>query len=80
MLFRVPKYERRTFNYKPRYYRPAESGVKSDGEDVQKETEAMHERIRHGLERQKKHHRMPVSSLWIFALVLFLLLLLMTRL
>ena len=80
MLFRVPKHERRTFNYKPRYYKPTEAGAESGEEGERREAEAMHERIRHGLERQKKHHRMPVSSLWIFALVLFLLLLLMSRL
>ena len=82
MLFvKIPEREHRKFNYQPRYYRPAtpETGSDKLGEEERKAQE-MRTRIHNGLERQKKHHRVPLNRLWIFAFILFVLLLVMSRL
>ena len=81
MLIKIPEHERRSFNYKPRYYHPVEASKEEETltEDERKEI-AMRNRIHHGLESQKKHHRVPSSRLWVYALILLVLILLMSRL
>lgn len=82
MLFvKVPEREHRKFNYQPRYYRPAtaDKDIGNLSEEERKAQE-MRTRIHNGLEHQKKHHRVPLNRLWIFALILFVLLLVMSRL
>lgn len=81
MLIKIPEHEHRSFNYKPRYYRPVESSHEEETltEDERRQA-AMRDRIHKGLESQKKHHRVPSSRLWVYALILLVLVLLMTRL
>lgn len=82
MLIKIPEHERRSFNYKPRYYRPVDAS-QEDRETMTEEERreaAMRDRIHHGLESQKKHHRVPSSRLWVYALILLVLILLMSRL
>ena len=81
MLIKIPEHEHRTFNYKPRYYRPAEVLQEEESlTDEERKEAAMRNRIHKGLESQKKHHRVPSSRLWVYALILLVLVLLMTRL
>ena len=81
MLIKIPEHEHRSFNYKPRYYRPVEASREEETltEDERRQA-AMRDRIHKGLESQKKHHRVPSSRLWVYALILLVLVLLMTRL
>ena len=74
-FFKVPERERRTFNYKPRYYNPD----RLKDEPVTEE-EAMRDRIRQSFQRESKHHRIPSTRLWVFVAILLLLLLIMSRL
>ena len=82
MLFvKIPEREHRKFNYQPRYYRPATPDEDTDGlSEEERKAQAMRNRIRQGLEQQKKHQRVPLNRLWIFAFILFVLLLVMSRL
>lgn len=82
MLFvKIPEREHRKFNYQPRYYRPAtQDGDTERLSEEERKAQEMRNRIHQGLEQQKKHQRVPLNRLWIFALILFLLLLVMSRL
>lgn len=82
MLIKIPEREHRSFNYKPRYYRPVEASREEEKTMTEEERReaAMRDRIHHGLESQKKHHRVPSSRLWVYALILLVLILLMSRL
>lgn len=81
MFIKIPKHEHRSFNYKPRYYRPVETSQEENTltEEERREV-AMRDRIHQSLESQKKHHRVPISRLWKYALILLVLILLMSRL
>ncbi|MBO7624238.1 MAG: hypothetical protein J6S82_02905 [Bacteroidales bacterium] len=82
MLFvKIPEREHRKFNYQPRYYHPATSDAEIEGlSEEERKAQAMRNRIHQGLEQQKKHQRVPLNRLWIFAFILFVLLLVMSRL
>ncbi|MBO4282873.1 MAG: hypothetical protein J5873_06760 [Bacteroidales bacterium] len=73
MIIKVPQREPRKFNYQPRYYTPVKPDANS-GEGEEDERTAMRNRIREGMERQKKHERLPATRLMVFVLLLFVLL------